>query len=148
MTAEDLMEIEREFAQYSKDHGYYEAFATYLSKDAVLEVVDRGELRRREAPLGLPLLADLVDAAIVLDDSEASSAEGDDPARPREAQLPLAHAREASWGHRFGRRPAEEGRALGRLGKEALEGAHKRRVSRVIRTGYPPVGRVGGRPGR
>jgi len=29
------MNKEREFAQYSKDHGYYEAFATYLSKDAV-----------------------------------------------------------------------------------------------------------------
>ena len=35
MTPEDLMEIEREFAQYSEDHGYYEAFATHLSKDAV-----------------------------------------------------------------------------------------------------------------
>ncbi len=35
MTAEDLMEVEREFAQYSLDHGFYEAFATHLSEDAV-----------------------------------------------------------------------------------------------------------------
>lgn len=41
MTAEDLMDIEREFAQYSKDHGYYEAFATHLTGDAVAINPDR-----------------------------------------------------------------------------------------------------------
>lgn len=41
MTAEDLMDIEREFAQYSLDHGYYEAFETHLTEDAVAINPDR-----------------------------------------------------------------------------------------------------------
>lgn len=41
MTPEDLMEIEREFAQYSVDHGFYEAFATHLTEDAVAINPDR-----------------------------------------------------------------------------------------------------------
>jgi len=34
-TAEDLKAVDLEFSDYSKAHGYYEAFSTYLAEDAV-----------------------------------------------------------------------------------------------------------------
>lgn len=49
-TAEDLMNREREFAQYSVDHGYYEAFSVFLSEDAV--AINPG----RQPTIGLPAI--------------------------------------------------------------------------------------------
>jgi ketosteroid isomerase-like protein len=34
-TAEDLKALDQEFSDYSREHGYYEAFATYLADEAV-----------------------------------------------------------------------------------------------------------------
>lgn len=49
-TAEDMMAKEREFAQYSLDHGYYEAFAKFLADDAVAINPDR------QPTVGLPAI--------------------------------------------------------------------------------------------
>ncbi len=35
VTAEELMAVDQAFSDYSVEHGYYEAFATYLAKGAV-----------------------------------------------------------------------------------------------------------------